>query len=496
MSTIWSREDSQERFPNPITPLGYSLLRAPLIATLEALSRLLGFRPTDPDELVRRIDGYVYNRKGFFSDWRKVRLNPGPLGKIVAGLVWAVLLEGARFWRPRPALRIRQRWFALAFREQIETALRTWAETSESLKERLRRPSSQSLPANWNGVDLQKVFAGIRQDSEEFFALDFPVYYFKKLSAFFLKKGLQDLGWSPTEADEQISHWTQGMSELVSTRFVEDFPLLRTDPTVWKKKYGHLTDDWDLFQPFLWEKMSGLEKFASPTKKASAPRHRPPPVELEGLRRIFERLVLIDEEMRFASSLQYPELKILFRRIGERLVETGRLKSAEDIYFLFLPEIEREFEEAESRRPLGPLIEERRKEYEAAWRKTPPLEVQEGSLTAPLETKSSAQRLWPAESVSPGECRGEIRIVRQISDFQTVTKNHVIVVSQPHPLYAPFFIHCGGVVSETGGLLSHGAILAREYGVPMVVNLKGATQILHDGMQVSLDATRGVLKIL
>jgi pyruvate,water dikinase len=72
----------------------------------------------------------------------------------------------------------------------------------------------------------------------------------------------------------------------------------------------------------------------------------------------------------------------------------------------------------------------------------------------------------------------------------------ILVTRQTDPGWAPAFVHIGALVLERGGMLSHGAILAREYGIPTVVGIAGATQYIADGAAVRVDADQGDVHIL
>ncbi len=71
----------------------------------------------------------------------------------------------------------------------------------------------------------------------------------------------------------------------------------------------------------------------------------------------------------------------------------------------------------------------------------------------------------------------------------------ILVVPYTDSGWAPLLVRAGGLISEVGGRLSHGAIVAREYGIPAVMDVRGATGILHDGQQVRIDGSRGIVEL-
>ena len=96
--------------------------------------------------------------------------------------------------------------------------------------------------------------------------------------------------------------------------------------------------------------------------------------------------------------------------------------------------------------------------------------------------------------VSSGTVSGPVRFVRGMTDWSRVRRGDIIVAPVIDPGMAPLFGIAGGLIVELGGTLSHGAIIAREYGLPTVANVVQAMARLSEGEQVSLDAAQGVVR--
>lgn len=94
---------------------------------------------------------------------------------------------------------------------------------------------------------------------------------------------------------------------------------------------------------------------------------------------------------------------------------------------------------------------------------------------------------------SAGVATGEVRLILDPSDSQKMAKGDILVCSLTNPLLTPAILKASAIVTDAGGFLSHAAIVARELGIPAVVETREATQILRDGMQVSVDGKRGVV---
>jgi pyruvate,water dikinase len=99
-------------------------------------------------------------------------------------------------------------------------------------------------------------------------------------------------------------------------------------------------------------------------------------------------------------------------------------------------------------------------------------------------------------AASRGVAEGKVRVLRDPSHADDFEPGEVLVVAAADTGWAPLFLAASGVITELGGPLSHAAIILREYAVPAVVNVKGATLSLHDGDVVRIDGDAGTVEVL
>jgi len=97
---------------------------------------------------------------------------------------------------------------------------------------------------------------------------------------------------------------------------------------------------------------------------------------------------------------------------------------------------------------------------------------------------------------SPGCVAGVIQVLRDLQGIVTVDRQTILVVPYTDAGWGPLLAQAGGLIAEVGGRLSHGAIIAREYGIPAVMDVAWATQRLRDGQRVWLDGQQGIVEIL
>ena len=186
----------------------------------------------------------------------------------------------------------------------------------------------------------------------------------------------------------------------------------------------------------------------------------------------------------------------LLLRLGELLVEQGVLGSREDMFFLTLDE--RVDVTAGRQRDWSEVVRGRRVERERHRLVTVPDTIRDWKDVCNVYAGHDAdlsERALRGIPVSAGSISGPARLVRSMADWGRVRAGDIIVTSVIDPGMAPLFVIAGGLVAEMGGTLSHGAIIAREYGLPAIVNVQGATVRICEGDVLMVDAMRGAVVI-
>jgi rifampicin phosphotransferase len=182
----------------------------------------------------------------------------------------------------------------------------------------------------------------------------------------------------------------------------------------------------------------------------------------------------------------------LLLRLGELLVERSLLVSREDIFFLTLNE--RANISADRQRDWREIVRARRAERERQMLVNVPdtirewKEVCDGHAEYDTDLSGIVLRGIP---ISAGSVLGPARLIRSMADWGKVRAGDIIVTSVIDPGMAPLFVIAAGLVAEMGGTLSHGAIIAREYGLPAIVNVSGVIARICEGDSVMVDAMRG-----
>jgi rifampicin phosphotransferase len=186
----------------------------------------------------------------------------------------------------------------------------------------------------------------------------------------------------------------------------------------------------------------------------------------------------------------------LLLRLGESLVEQGRISSREDIFYFKLEE--RADLLAGGSFDWRGVIRARRAERDRYATASVPDTIRDWKdvvrgmdATSPV----ASEKILRGIPISAGQVVGPVRFVRSMEDWSRVCRGDILVVSVIDPGMAPLFGVAAGLVAEMGGTLSHGAIIAREYGLPAVANVPGITTSLKEGDRISLDAERGEISV-
>jgi pyruvate,water dikinase len=182
--------------------------------------------------------------------------------------------------------------------------------------------------------------------------------------------------------------------------------------------------------------------------------------------------------------------------IGSRLVASGRLDSPEQMFGLARIDLAcwlRGYWDGEGARALATDRAERRSRWLAETAPDLITEEPDGRLTAAAQLSDAPREagMWTGIAISPGSASGPARIVLTPTDAAHLRQGDILVAPSTDPGWTPLFLRASAIVMETGGFLSHGAIVAREYGIPAVANLPGILKALADGERVTVDGSTG-----
>jgi len=194
---------------------------------------------------------------------------------------------------------------------------------------------------------------------------------------------------------------------------------------------------------------------------------------------------------RFALALLLAQARALLSPVGEAMVQAGQLDHAADIFLLGFPEIHAALDGAD----FHSTVRERHTRYDQERRRRHvPLVLLSDGTEPVLEAApaTSAGQVLRGTPASPGRVTAAARVILDPHTAQ-LARGEILVAPSTDPGWTPLFLTAGGLVMEMGGAMSHGAIVAREYGIPAVVGVAGATERIQTGRSVTVDGTAGTV---
>jgi phosphohistidine swiveling domain-containing protein len=548
---VWTRALSEERFPQPISPLGWSVLQGVLGVNIETLAKRFGLIARRPNDVARTIRHYVYSNQKFFSIPGSLRPNPLAHLRFVPGYLW----EGLKFLTLLPAtapVGVRllglSRLVRAAILPHAREIRRTWDAHLQKLIVEMDACDAVD-PAALTTPELFEHRLAIEAVARRYMEPDLAIYVVKMTASYVVEQigarldGRKDPSFLTDLTSGLTDNRTMRMSlelealferfstdprliELVAAgRFDEALAGLAGEPAKALAHFihlnGHLTTNWDLHEPTWGEApqviLGLLRGYALAGRRRNQVEvHAEQKARQESMRkkvlarlseaswagRFFDELLTtlhdfmrIDEEHHFYASRLYRPLRRLYTELGRRLTESRVIEQPDDIYFLELEEIYGALERPGFTRRY--LVQTRRASFERAGTTRPPDKFLD---QAPLVPEDAAGLLVHANvlrgvGASPGVACGRVRVIETPDDVATFVSGEVLVTPTPNPAWTPMYALASALVTSTGSTLSHGLVSAREYHLPAVIGIADVTRRLENGQNVTVDGDQGTVSI-
>ncbi|TFG34314.1 hypothetical protein EU527_04180 [Candidatus Thorarchaeota archaeon] len=199
------------------------------------------------------------------------------------------------------------------------------------------------------------------------------------------------------------------------------------------------------------------------------------------------------ENQRFNLDRWISRERKAYLEIGKRLVKEEFFDEPEQVFFLYRYELRKLLREPSTfiKKTIKSLVRERHEEFLKYENTTPPKFLQGNrEFDDPLPESAEGYKGIPA---SQGILTGKVRVLNSVEDVPQVKAGEILVVPRTDPGWTPVFSKIGGLITETGGILSHGAVVSREFGIPAVTNIRNACQVFKTGQKVTIDGNEGVV---
>lgn len=300
------------------------------------------------------------------------------------------------------------------------------------------------------------------------------------------------------------------------------FPTWREDPTPVLETIGsyfpRMDDGWDFTQArqaVAQQRDQAIDAFRKRLKEEDK-------AVFEGLLKVAQQVYAYQEDHGFyIDQGSTAALRHTLIACGHRLKRFGLLERADDVFFLTYSELVEILGDLARDEKIGtyhhralvpPLVTERKENWDSAGQADAPLTVGNvpetmtdpiaikvfGIIDDVLHPKGEKEVVERLEGFpgSPGVVTGPARVVRRFEEFPSLQSGEILVCPYTSTAWTPLFLKISGVVTDTGGMLTHAAIAAREYGIPAVVGTWNATNSIRDGDTVKVDGNTGVVEIV
>ena len=480
MLPLWTRKIAAEVIPGAIRPLTWSV-NQPLTCGVwgEIFSIVLGERAADLDfaQTAELHHSHAYFNATLLGEiFLRMGLPPESL---------EFLTRGAKFSKPPIASTLR------SLPGLWRLAQRELSLEKDFAKEQRRRfqPLLSQLAAH--PVELLEPQALWQRVQDVLAALEQATYFsiMAPLSAA-IRQGL----WKPDEAELDYS----ALPEIASLAALRELASSGSEPGLddFLLEYGYLSEvGTDISVPTWREEPSSVQALLGQLQaKENAQKTPKTAVRPRGKAKRVQGRITLKGQVTEVYSRFLAELRWSLMALAKRWQADGLLADADEIFFLKLEELQAQVEQDEHG-DWAELICGRRSQFTThesltvqplVYGNSPPLP--QADLT-PIDSATSLKGI----GASSGEVEGTIRVLRRFQEASTLPPQTILVVPYTDSGWAPLLSQAVGIIAEAGGRLSHGAIVAREYGIPAVMDITQASQRLKTGQRVRIDGSHGVI---
>lgn len=517
----FTRDESAERFPEPLTPLTWSYVQAAFNHSLEYSLNLMQISlPTRPWFDLK--NGYVYGNQNAVH---LLALNK----PIKAGTFDELIKE-------IPRLRTKYQWV-----KELPVA---WMRDLDRYLLRVGKLSHQPM-GTFGCDDYKRYFKEIFVVANEYFQPNIAISMTQafltrvllKLISLLVRDELQAhdllkkiIAVSETKTG-QINRELYGLSCMARNNIglrqllngnkkdalqkLDEFPEFASRFRMFLDDYGHREINFDYYHPTwveapevvldlitLTANMEMKEDLVEKERQlrqqqlqATADLFDRTPKELHFLMQEVIRLTLNFTMLDDLEHFQTTRLNLLARRavgrFGLVFKEKGELDDPYDLFFLTREEIE-QINDFHLPPQLKKMIQERKQAFLKAQKEEPAWSLNEETVKVVDEDPTHLRGI-PG---SAGECEGKVYLVRGVEDFSGMPEGAILVARTTNPAWTPLFYKAKGVITESGGPLSHGAITARELGLPAVMSVRQCLNRLKNGDKVRINGSQGMVQII
>lgn len=281
------------------------------------------------------------------------------------------------------------------------------------------------------------------------------------------------------DIDITLPRWIENPIELVPS-ILSNLENFKVGASKEKFEEGKI-----LSEKRIQELVKKVEKLSGGKKKAK---------KIKEMASVIRNYIGFREYPKFSYMKRYYIYKEAMLREGKLLVDKDYIDEVEDIYYLYFDELRAM---VNGQRLDKNIILNRKNNYIYYEKLTPPrVMLSDGEIIlGEYDNSNASEGALQGLPVSAGIVEGRARIVKNLKDSY-LSEGDILVTEFTDPSWTPAFVSIKGLITEVGGLSTHGAIIAREYGLPAVVSVKDATKLIKDGQLIRLNGSKGYIELL
>ncbi|WP_228727479.1 PEP/pyruvate-binding domain-containing protein [Klebsiella sp. RHBSTW-00215] len=516
----WTRDESAERFPNAVTPLTWDLVEEGFHESLNFSFSLMGL-PGFGGKWFAVKECYVYGNQNAVELYA---------GRMPGGISSLEQLRAAL-----PTLAKRYAWvqeLPIRWMRDLDTYL---LEIGALMREPL---ASYTLAQCWDYLlrvrDAGKRYflpnIAISLTQRTLYAVLFQILQMSMPAA--EAKSMFDLLLSVAETktgqvnaelwalSRQVRNDPELLREFADTPSLalvsrlSAYPTFDTDFNQFLQRHGHRELDFDAYYPtwleaphIVLDQLKMLVELPDDDLAAqalngklaaSAAQHAWLAQVPEDLRYFVEEVTRLARVYTWLDDLEHYQTTRLtlpfrsgVREMGERLTAAGILQQVDDLYFASFADLDAAVAQ-NAFEDLAAQVHANKSAWQAAKQRSPSWNLGEDDAIPELPQGEGLQGM----AGSPGEVEGEVFLVHGPEEFAAFPKGAILVARTTNPAWTSLFYRASGVITESGGPLSHGAVTARELQLPAVMSVRGVMTLLENGMRVRVNGRTGVVDIL
>lgn len=517
---VFSNRIAREVLPGIIKPLVWSV-NTQLInpSWAKILNRMTGAHIGDPNDFTKHFYYRAYFNMSIFARAFERLGMPGEALELLQGL------EKDAPERPkmRPGLKMIARLPRLVFFGLSFVGILQRFNSLMKKKKPIYETLAAKMEENLDEVELLEMASRVFDETKEiaYYNIVIPLLAIMhhRLLALFLKNQGYDIRMIELEGALEVAqqynphHTLQMLHERYFSDLAnnienngvlsfEQEERLSHDIEQFLKTFGHFSDSGNDFSSIPWRETPDLiRRMVAQTKEISVFENET--VRFEDLNLSwFNRIVighLYRKTSRFVTSREqisslytygYGQFRTCFVKLGEQLVESGVIKEREDVFYLSWLELSQMVESGQLTSQQS-LVASRRQDMDS-YRDAILPEMIIGNEQPPVVTEIMSE--LSGIPTSFGSYSGPARVIQGINDFEKLQEGDVLIIPYSDVGWTPLFSKAGAVVSESGGILSHSSIVAREYRIPAVVSVTGACRI-EDNAYITVNGYTGEIVV-